>query len=181
MVQVQRLTGMRPGEVCRLHPDHLDTSGPVWWYSPRHHKTAWRGKTRVIGIGPLGQAVLREFIDGCGDGWVFSPRRSMDEVRAARRAKTGNAPGAAKRKPNRKPGERYTTGAYRVAVLRAARRAGVAPWTPNQLRHAHATEVRKRMGLEAARAALGHASITTTEVYAERDKDIAGKVAREVG
>ena len=30
-------------------------------------------------------------------------------------------------------------------------------WSPNQLRHTHATEVRRRFGLEAAQVALGHA------------------------
>jgi integrase len=30
MVQLQRLTGMRPGEVCRMRTCDLDTSGAVW-------------------------------------------------------------------------------------------------------------------------------------------------------
>ncbi|MEO2092036.1 MAG: site-specific integrase [Gemmataceae bacterium] len=34
MVRVQRLTGMRPGEVCQVRPADLDTGGPVWKFTP---------------------------------------------------------------------------------------------------------------------------------------------------
>jgi hypothetical protein len=54
-------------------------------------------------------------------------------------------------------------------------------WHPNQLRHAHATEVRKRFGLEAAQVALGHAQANVTQVYAERDSALAAKVAAAIG
>ena len=42
MVQVQRLTGMLPGEVCRLRPSELKGDGEVWEYRPARHKTAGR-------------------------------------------------------------------------------------------------------------------------------------------
>ncbi len=35
MVQMQRLTGMRPGEVCRLRRADLDMSGEIWLYRPK--------------------------------------------------------------------------------------------------------------------------------------------------
>src|SRR5262249_9664879 len=35
-------------------------------------------------------------------------------------------------------------------------------WSPNQVRHTYATEVRKRFGLEAAQVALGHAHADVT-------------------
>src|SRR5205814_1856338 len=47
MIELQLLTGMRPGEVVRLRPCDLDTSGDVWFYRPPQHKTAHRGKARV--------------------------------------------------------------------------------------------------------------------------------------
>lgn len=182
MVKLQRLTGMRPGEVCRLHRDHLDTSGPVWWFSPRWHKNAWReDHTRVIGIGPAAQEVLREFLTDDVTGWVFSPRQAVAEFRAAQRAKSGNARKPGKRKPRLVPGDRYTTGTYRVAVARGAKRAGVPHWHVNQLRHTFATVIRKRYGLEHVRVALGHASTATSEIYAERDKALAGVVAETMG
>lgn len=54
-------------------------------------------------------------------------------------------------------------------------------WQPNRLRHTHATEVRKRFGLEAAQVALGHARDDITRLYAERDGQLAEQVASEIG
>jgi len=54
-------------------------------------------------------------------------------------------------------------------------------WHPHQLRHNHATAVRKRFGVEAARVVLGHRNIDVTELYAERDQAVAAEVARSLG
>ena len=54
-------------------------------------------------------------------------------------------------------------------------------WSPNQLRHTAATEVRKQFGLEAAQTLLGHSQADVTQVYAERDHALAAKVARQIG
>lgn len=54
-------------------------------------------------------------------------------------------------------------------------------WSPNQLRHTAATEIRKRYGLEGAQVTLGHASADVTQVYAERDLALAATIMREVG
>ncbi len=54
-------------------------------------------------------------------------------------------------------------------------------WGPNRLRHSKGTEVRKKYGLEAAQVTLGHRSADVTQVYAERDEELALKVAREAG
>ena len=54
-------------------------------------------------------------------------------------------------------------------------------WSPNQLRHSHATRVRKEFGLEAAGAALGHTKMSATEIYAERDAQLAASVASKIG
>lgn len=43
MIRVQRLTAMRPGEVCMMTTGDLDTKASVWVYRPRWHKNAWRG------------------------------------------------------------------------------------------------------------------------------------------
>jgi integrase len=42
MVELQLLTGMRPGEVCRLRTCDLDTSGKVWLYNPPRHSASRR-------------------------------------------------------------------------------------------------------------------------------------------
>jgi integrase len=54
-------------------------------------------------------------------------------------------------------------------------------WSPNQLRHSAATELRRRFGLEAAQVVLGHSSADVTQIYAERDMAKAAAVIREVG
>jgi integrase len=63
-----------------------------------------------------------------------------------------------------------------VKVWRKTRR-----WHPNQLRHSFATRVRKEHGLEAAQVLLGHSKADTTQIYAERDFELAGRVASEIG
>jgi len=54
MVRLQLLTGMRPGEVLKMTAGDIDTTGEVWIYKPSTHKNAWRGKKRLIPIGPRG-------------------------------------------------------------------------------------------------------------------------------
>jgi integrase len=54
-------------------------------------------------------------------------------------------------------------------------------WTPYQLRHAFATRVRKDHGLEAAQVLLGHSRADITEIYAERNEELAATVAAKIG
>jgi site-specific recombinase XerC len=54
-------------------------------------------------------------------------------------------------------------------------------WSPNQLRHSAATEIRRLFGLEAAATTLGHAKADVTQIYAERDYSLAASVARQIG
>jgi hypothetical protein len=54
-------------------------------------------------------------------------------------------------------------------------------WHPNQLRHSFATRVRKHHGLEAAQVLLGHSRADVTQVYAERNDELAAKVAAKIG
>jgi integrase len=70
---------------------------------------------------------------------------------------------------------------YRQAVQRAAKRAGVPPWFPNQLRHTSGTAVREEMGLENAQLHLGHARCDVTQIYAETSQAKAIEVARRLG
>ena len=70
---------------------------------------------------------------------------------------------------------------YGSAVRAAAVKAGLPVWSPNRLRHAAATAVRKSHGLEGAQILLGHASADVTQVYAERDHELGRRVAAEVG
>lgn len=54
-------------------------------------------------------------------------------------------------------------------------------WSPNQLRHSRATAIRERYGIEAAQTVLGHADPKVTEIYAERDFQMAARVMLEIG
>jgi integrase len=70
---------------------------------------------------------------------------------------------------------------YRRAVQRAAVKADVPSWFPNQLRHASGTEVREIMGLEHAQVHLGHSHADVTQIYAETSQAKAIEVARRLG
>jgi integrase len=54
-------------------------------------------------------------------------------------------------------------------------------WHPYQLRHSFATRVRKHHGLEAAQVLLGHSRADVTQVYAERNEELAASVAAMIG
>jgi len=204
MVRLQRLTGCRPAEVCILRPCDLDRSGDVWTYQPESHKTEHHGRERVIFIGPKAQEVLLRYLARDSQAYCFRPCDSEEKRLAENEAnrKTpqscGNVRGSnAKKKPKRKPGEQYTTDSYRRAIHRACDRAFPAPdgtegddlrkwqsgrrWSPNQLRHAAATEVRREFGLEAAQVILGHSQANVTQVYAERDMAKGLEVAAKIG
>jgi integrase len=64
MVELQLLTGMRPGEVRRLKLAEIDRSGEMWLYHPEQHKTRHRGKERVIPLGPKARAAMVAFLRG---------------------------------------------------------------------------------------------------------------------
>ncbi len=175
LIELQRLTGCRPGEACAIRRSEIDTCGDTWLYRPTIHKNSWRGKPRVIAIGPKAKALLREFFTANIEAFLFSPRLAMEEAR------TAAANGELRPKLKRMVNERYDRTAYTRAVARAALAARVQHWHPNQLRHTHATKVRKQFGLEHAGAARGHSKMSATEVYAERDAGLAVEVAIKLG
>ncbi len=190
LVEFQRLTGCRPGEATRLRRCDVDQSGPVWVYRPSGYKTAWRGKARAVLIGPQAQALLAGFPTDDPAAFVFSPAAAAREHHAARAAarktplyRSHAARNASVRvsAPKRAAGEHYTLDSYGQAIDRACDRAGVAHWHPNQLRHSFATEVRKAYGLEAAQVLLGHERADVTQVYAEKNLDLARRVAAAIG
>jgi integrase len=186
MIELQRLTGMRPGEVVLMRTSDLDTGGDVWFYSPFRHKTEHHGKSREVFIGPRGQEVVRPWLKADREAFLFSPAEAMEDHRAGRRAcrKTRVQPSQSDRsrtRPKKAPGARYTVGSYRKAIQAACRKAGVASWHPHQLRHSAATGIRKRFGLEASRVILGHEDVRATQIYAEEDREKGVEVMRQIG
>jgi hypothetical protein len=73
MVELQKLSGMRPGEVCIMRARDIDRTRDVWEYTPQRHKNDWRGKPRVVFLGPRSQAVLGPFLTADPDAYLFSP------------------------------------------------------------------------------------------------------------
>lgn len=175
MALVQRLTGMRPVEVCLMRPCDIERSTVPWKYIPHEHKTEHKEIERVIPLGPQARQVLTPFLAvKKPEEYLFSPREATDEAYEAR----GLPPGPKTPVP---PGERYTSHGYEQAVRRAAKRAGVPHWTPLQLRHTRATEIRADTDLDTVRATLGHASVSTSENYAELDWEKAAREAERSG
>lgn len=129
MVQLQLLTGMRPGELVIMRSIDIDTSGKIWIYHPVKHKTQHHGHDRPILIGPEGQAILTPFLSRETHVYLFTPQQAMQERRAARRAnrQTPMTPSQAKRKskrhPKKRPGDRYTTQSYGYAIRYACQHA----------------------------------------------------------
>lgn len=225
MVRLQRLTGMRPGELCIIRPAEVDTTGETWLYRPTRHKTAHRGKERSIPFGPQAQDILRPFLLRPSDAYCFSPadseRKRREAQHEARKTppEQGNGPGTNRTmKPTRKAGQRYTPSSYARGVIRGCEVAFQMPrelrvipkeipgvpaeaqaaertrlqqlaaqwraencWSPNQIRHTYATEIRRQFGLEATQVMLGHSRADVTQVYAERDQAVSLTIAKAVG
>jgi integrase len=85
MIQLQRLSGMRPGEVCIIRTCDLDTSGRTWIYTPETHKTEHHDKERPIYLGPHAQDVLRPWLRTELTAYLFSPKEVMAEKHAQQR------------------------------------------------------------------------------------------------
>ncbi len=62
MVRLQRLTGMRPGEVRQMRACDIDCSGNVWNYIPWEHKTEHHDLPRLVCLGPKCQAILTPYL-----------------------------------------------------------------------------------------------------------------------
>jgi len=202
MVRFQRLTGARPGEVFQVRPCDIDRSGEIWQYRPISHKTDHRGRERTIYIGPKAQQVLLPYLLRDAQAPCFQPaesERNRHEAMRARR-RTRVQPSQWKRQktqPNCRHRTTYNRSSYAHAIRRAVEKANaqrlkeaaqqrveavlLPHWSPNQLRHSKATEVRRQFGLEAAQVSLGHAKADVTQVYAERDARLAVEVVRKIG
>lgn len=155
MVRLQRLTGMRPGELVAMRKDEVDRSGDVWVYVPRSHKTEHHGKSRSVYVGPQAQRVLGPLL-----------LKAVDFVFPA----AGQS------------GRPYSTDSYRRAIQRVCEKHGLPIWSPNQLRKACATEVRRQLDVEAAASLLGHSSSqVTANHYAGLDQRRAIDAARLLG
>ena len=166
MVRLQRLTGMRPDEVCRLRPCDVDRSGDIWRFAPAEHKTAHRPRTHHSHR-TQGPRYLRRICCASQRHFVLCRRKRL---RKSARSGTYREDAAELRKsageqstpPEIQIGAdgRYTANTYRRAIHRACDVANekahdehpevsaderiVPRWSPNRLRHTAATEIQSR-------------------------------------
>ncbi len=156
MIQLQRLTGMRSGEVNTMRGCDINMIGKVWVYTPEHHKTACHGHSRQVYVGPRAQAIVRPFLKTNLGAYLFSPAdaeaerngRRFGAISPNRKSKAypselrGRKQRRAKRK-GRKLSNRYDTRAYARAVT-----YGI--WKANKARLAEA----KANGIDSHEVAL---------------------------
>jgi integrase len=187
MIQLQVITGMRSGEVTAIRGCDILRKGTSWEYRPQFHKTRYRGKERVIFLGPIAQELLTPFLKTDENSFIFSPKEAQEERNADRRKlrQTPMTPSQAKRKPKLQPkkipGEKYSSQSYGRAIASAAKKAKVDHWSPHQLRHTAATRIREKFGLEAAQVILGHSRADVTQIYAEANHKKASEIMGQVG
>jgi integrase len=165
MVKLQRLTGMRPDEVTVMRPCDVYMDDDVWEYQPSEHKLDWhegeKGE-RTILLGPKAQLILRPLLDQCeSEDYVFNPKRLAKGQRFQR--------------------DHHTAEWLSKTIRRVCEKAGVPPWTPNQVRHTAGTQVREEYDVEAAQLMLGHRNVSTTEIYAERSERKYKDLVRKIG
>ena len=172
MVLVQWHTGCRSDSLCNATPSQFKIDDDVLLWNPKH-KTDYLGKEVIIPIGPLCRKLIEPLLARSPDAFLFNPRDGRNGS-------------------NWRYRDQYDAGSYRQAVKRA-QAAAVADaraknikldfnrWTPHQMRHSKGTLIRKRYGIEAARIMLGHSSASVTAIYAERDLELAKRIAIETG
>ncbi|MCW5769703.1 MAG: site-specific integrase [Phycisphaeraceae bacterium] len=162
LIELQLLTGARPGEVVGLRAIDITTEGghgvdgEVWTYEPDHHKNAHRGQSRTIYFGPKAQEILRPFMASRPlDAPLFSPREAEEERRdAASAARSvpvgyGNGRGTNRsRTPKRPPGDSYDVCSYRRAIWRACDWAFPLPRELRRKKGETAAAWRERVGDE---------------------------------
>ena len=183
MIDVQRNTGMRPGEVTIMRTCDINRSGKVWEYVPMSHKTEHHNRARTISIGPRAQAVLKTWLrPNEPDAFLFVPHqgRPMPNPKNAPR----------KRQKPRGQGH-YSPCSYNRAITRGIQNANserslkklpaIPHWHAHQLRHNLATRLDRAFGREVTRVVLGHASPIVTDRYVDEDLQKAREAMAKLG
>jgi len=152
MVKLQRVTGMRSGEICIIRTGDIEMGEKVWIYRPSKHKTQHHGHDKQVHLGPKAQEILRPFLRTNLCELLFAPDRAQEERNQIKRAdrKTKVQPSQCNRRkhnPKKQPGQQFTAMSYghavKYAIKRAKKMGKLAPdvhWHPHQLRHTFGTE-----------------------------------------
>lgn len=175
LLRLQSLCGMRPGEALAMRWADIDkgtidgdTSGAWLYVVPGGGKTAHHGHVTRYILPKAAQEVLEQF-PATPLAPIFSPAAAMAERRRRRRAqrKSKLTPSQKARDANalRDYARQWGINEYRHHVLRACISAGVAPFTPHEVRHGFVTWAANTLSLGAAAAAANHRNVTTTQRY----------------
>jgi integrase len=197
MMELQRYSAMRPGEVISMRTTDVDASGRTWWYRPAAHKLEHHGLDRRVPLGPRAREILSPWLRPHEpEAYLFQPREAEEErrakLRAGRKSKVQPSQINRRRKgPKKGPGEVYSDDTYKNAIHYAVRKANkqraasglppIEPFAPNQIRHLASDRYQHRFDADTARTALGHRSVKTTEVYMSRDYEKAAEAAEAIG
>jgi integrase len=136
MVELQRITGMRSGEVVLMRGADVDRTRSPWLYRPARHKTAHHGHQRMVFLGPRAQGILQPFMVENPTAFMFSPAGAEDarhkNQRATRKSPVQppqvlRAARSRHRAANRAPKDDYPVAAYRRAIARACEKAFKMP------------------------------------------------------
>jgi integrase len=159
MIRLQLFAAMRPQDVCEMRPCDIDRQ--TWVYTPWTYKTEHLDTPREIELGPKAREILETILpDSSPEAWLF-------QARPRGRFAGYNGP--------------ITASGYRGQIRKLCQLHGIPHWYPLQLRHTALSLIRERFGLEAAQVAAGHTNAEVTEIYAQRDKALARKIAEEMG
>jgi len=154
-------TGLRVSELCSLDREQIDL---------KRREFAVRGKggkARIVFLTPLAAEKIKKYLD-----------RRTDNLAAVF---IGHGPKSGKRLDeitNAKNAKRFTAWSVAYLVRKYALRAGIVKKvTPHTLRHSFATTLLSNgADIRSVQEMLGHASITTTQVYTH----VTNKRLREI-
>ena len=157
MVKFQRLTGARPGEVCRLKPREIVRAGEIWIFQPHRHKTEHLNKTRIIPVGPKAQACIQPYLDRDSDEYCFRPAEAVEAHHAARHKARKTPPGQGNcrkrtQRSRRKLNTHYSTDSYRKAIQRACERVTQPPMELRKRQNESVAEHHARLNEKQRRA-----------------------------
>ena len=146
MIELLYATGLRVSELVGLGINDVDLEGRVLLARGKG------SKERMIPIGAPAAEAVKAYMAGCRER-LLKKRRSRDLFVTPR-------------------GGRLTRQGFSKLLLRHARAAGIARRiSPHKLRHSFATHLLEGgADLRAVQAMLGHADVSTTQIYTHVDR-----------
>lgn len=163
IMRIQLLTGMRPGEVCKMRSGDIRRTkeefaevsylfdGEMWLYVLPGHKTQKHIGGRAIPLGAEEQDILSRYMGSDSEIPIF----------------------------RNKKGRAYSPRLYSQRVKETIKEHGLPKFVPYQLRHTNLTRTSKIYGRDTARAVAGHTTEAMTARYDHSDLEKAFEVTKE--